>query len=364
MSRKRQAISMRLCWNAPTIQKTKSTKLEGKWQASCLWSNPKLAWKKARWLEAGLKGHCECPKTTLIKDAKGSKASNNCEAADNASKHFQKGHNRSNAPVDFSVLKEIEQRQTLDKLDKEPTMLEIIKAIVKVVRSDGAPGESGMIRKCLKHCSGETIKATQEVIKACWNDEQENPQWRVASLAVTHKGKGVHKDLNNQQDLNNHQGVALQDLMLQLLSSILSKRLLDGPITLHGTQTQFRLQTKDTSPSLANSSIWDHCSPKTWNTRTTTLMADKSIKQRHKFENSPTHQPNQPTKKVRQTCTKRLKITKDWPDHLAFSSTCALCKLVSRASLRATANTHKLAEAHPRCTVTSSKSPQPETKSP
>jgi hypothetical protein len=101
-------------------------------------------------------------------------------------------------------------------------MLEIIKAIVKVVRSDAAPEESGVIGKCLKHCSGETIKATHEVIKARWNDEEENPQWRVASLAVRHKGKGVHKDLNNQQDLNNHQGVALQDLMSQFLSSILS----------------------------------------------------------------------------------------------------------------------------------------------
>jgi hypothetical protein len=81
------------------------------------------------------------------------------------------------------------------------------------------------------------IKAVHEVIKAGWNDEQENPQWRVASLTVTHKGKGDHKDLNN------HQGVALQDLMSRLLSSILSEWLLDGPIALHGTQAQFGLQT-------------------------------------------------------------------------------------------------------------------------
>jgi hypothetical protein len=52
----------------------------------------------------------------------------------------------------------------------------------------------------------------------------------------SHK-KGDHKDLNN------HQGVALQDLMSRLLSSILSKRPLDGPIALCGTQTQFGSQT-------------------------------------------------------------------------------------------------------------------------
>jgi hypothetical protein len=115
-------------------------------------------------------------------------------------------------------------------------MLGIIKAI-KVMRSDAAPGESKVIGKCLKHCSKETIEATHEVIEACWNDEQEILQWRVASLTVACKEKGDHKDLNN------HQGVTLQDLMLQPLSSILSKRLLDGPIAPHGTPAQFGLQT-------------------------------------------------------------------------------------------------------------------------
>jgi hypothetical protein len=52
-------------------------------------------------------------------------------------KHFQKACNRSDAPVDFSGLEEIEQRQTLDKLDEEPIMLNIIKAI-KVMRSYAA----------------------------------------------------------------------------------------------------------------------------------------------------------------------------------------------------------------------------------
>jgi hypothetical protein len=67
-------------------------------------------------------------------------------------------HNRSTAPVDFSVLEEIEQQQTLNKLNKEPTMLEIIKAI-KVMRSNAAPGESGVIGKCLKDCSSQRKKS-------------------------------------------------------------------------------------------------------------------------------------------------------------------------------------------------------------
>jgi hypothetical protein len=137
-------------------------------------------------------GHHKCPKTTRFKDTEGGEASNDCEEADNASKHFRKVYNRSDAPVDFSALEEIEQREILDKLDEEPTMLEIVKAI-KVMRSDVAPGESGVIGKCLKHCSGETIEAIHEVIKAYWNYEQENPQWKVASLSIIYKGREDHK---------------------------------------------------------------------------------------------------------------------------------------------------------------------------
>jgi hypothetical protein len=198
--------------------------------------NPKLAWKRVRELEAGLTGHHKCPKATRFKDAEGNEASNDCEEADNASRHFKKVYNRSDAPVDFSVLEDIEQRQTLDKLDEEPTVLEIVQAI-KVMRSDAAPGESGVIGKCLKHCSGDAIEAVHKVIVAYWNDETENPQWKTASLSIIYKGKGDHKDLNN------HRGVALQDLMSRLLSSILSRRLLEGPIALYGTQAQFGSQT-------------------------------------------------------------------------------------------------------------------------
>jgi exonuclease III len=198
--------------------------------------NPKLAWKRVRELEAGLTGHHKCPKTTRFKNTEGNEASNDCEEADNASEHFKKVYNRSDAPVDFSVLQDIEQRQTLIELDDEPTVLEIVQAI-KVMRSDAAPGKSGVIGKCLKHCSGEAITAIHEVITAYWRDEQVNPQWQIASLSIIYKGKG------DQKNLNNHRGVALQDLMSRLLSSILSRRLLDGPIALYGTQAQFGSQT-------------------------------------------------------------------------------------------------------------------------
>ena len=69
-----------------------------------------------------------------------------------------------------SLLKEIKQRQTFDKLDEEPSMLEIIKA-VKVMRSDVAPGESRVIEKCLNHCFRGTIDVIHKNIKAYWNDE-------------------------------------------------------------------------------------------------------------------------------------------------------------------------------------------------
>jgi exonuclease III len=197
--------------------------------------NPKLTWKQVRVLEAGLTGHHRKPRTKRYMDENGIEATNDEEDADNASKHFRKVYNRDDAPVDFSVLDSVEQREMLTELERPPEMDELIRA-VKAMRGEAAPGESGVVGRCLKHCSAEALESILEVLTKFWNAEQDNVQWHTASLTIIYKGKG------KQGDLNNFRGVALQDMMARIMSAIISKRLLDGPIAKYGIQAQFGSQ--------------------------------------------------------------------------------------------------------------------------
>jgi hypothetical protein len=109
-------------------------------------------------------------------------------------------------------------------------VLEIIKAI-KVMRSDAAPRELGVIGKCLKHCSRETVEAAHEVIRARWNDEQENLQRRMASLTVACKGRATPNISTTTKELHSK--------ITPLLHFV---EMVAGPIALCGTQARFGLQ--------------------------------------------------------------------------------------------------------------------------
>jgi hypothetical protein len=104
------------------------------------------------------------------------------------------------------------------------------------MRGEAAPGELGVVGRCLKHCSAETLESMLETLTKFWNGEQDNAQWHTASLTIICKGKG------KQEDLNNFRGVALQDMMARIMSATISKRLLDGPVAKHGIQAQFGSQ--------------------------------------------------------------------------------------------------------------------------
>jgi exonuclease III len=204
-------------------------------QSTIMARNPKRTWKQVRVLEAGLTGHHKQARTKRYVNTSGVEAMNDREDVENASEHFQKVYNRDDAPVDFSVLEDIKQREMLPELEREPEMLELVSAI-KAMRGEAAPGESGVVGNCLKHCSAEALESILGVLTRFWNGEQDNHQWHLASLCIIYKGKGK---LN---DLNNFRGVALQDMMARLISAIISKRLLDGPIAKYGIQAQFGSQ--------------------------------------------------------------------------------------------------------------------------
>jgi hypothetical protein len=82
--------------------------------------NPKHTSKQVRVLEAGLTGHHKKPRTKRCMDGSGTEATNDKEDVENASNHFWKACNRDDAPVDFSVLDSVEQREMLPELERPP----------------------------------------------------------------------------------------------------------------------------------------------------------------------------------------------------------------------------------------------------
>ena len=59
----------------------------------------------------------------------GTEATNDSEDTVNPSKHFQKIYNWDDAPVDFSVLDNVKQREIITELEREPEMVELIRAV-------------------------------------------------------------------------------------------------------------------------------------------------------------------------------------------------------------------------------------------
>ena len=58
-------------------------------------------------------------------------------------------------------------------------MAELIIA-VKVTRGEAAPDESGVVGRCLKHCSAEKLESILGVFTTFWEAEQDKPQWHTA----------------------------------------------------------------------------------------------------------------------------------------------------------------------------------------
>ena len=162
--------------------------------------NPRGTWKQVRVLEAELTGHHKQARTKRYVNEGGVEAANGMEDAENASKHFRKVYYRDDAPVDLSVLEEdSKQQEMLPELERELEMLELVRAI-KAMRGEAAPGESGVVGNCLKHCSVETLESVLKVLTCFWKGEQDNHhQWHLASLSIMYKGKGKMNDLNNFQ---------------------------------------------------------------------------------------------------------------------------------------------------------------------
>jgi hypothetical protein len=43
----------------------------------------------------------------------------------------------------------------------------------------------------------EALESMLEMLAKFWGGEQDNPQWQIALLSITHKGKGKQGNLND-----------------------------------------------------------------------------------------------------------------------------------------------------------------------
>lgn len=196
--------------------------------------NAKDTWAAIKTLQKGPNAHHRPPDRPRMKLPNGSLAANDEEDADVLAPHFHRVYNRTDAPVDFTVLDEVEQRPTVGNIDHEPTFEEL-KDAIKKMRHDKAPGPSGVTSEALKALPDSALTKVHEIITAFWRAEIDYEEWHCATLSLIYKGKG------EQTNPNNYRGVCLRDMLARVLSSILSTRLLTV-IKEHGVEYQFGSQ--------------------------------------------------------------------------------------------------------------------------
>jgi hypothetical protein len=149
----------------------------------------------------------------------GDTARTNKESLRIAKEHFTKVYNRDDAPVDFSVLEDIDQWRTIWRLADPPTMKEMITGIQSMANNK-APGASGIPAEALKALPPDALEVLHSLIAQFWRGTRDTyEEWQTALLTILYKGK------KDRKDLNNHRGIVLQDAFARLLSVIISKRL-------------------------------------------------------------------------------------------------------------------------------------------
>ena len=195
--------------------------------------NPKRAWEVIREIQQGLQGHHRDAQIMKMRLENGNLACSDEENADVFEPHSFKVYNRTDAPVDTSVLQNIQQRPMKHHLNNPPTRLEISKHIEKAGQ-DKAGGESGITGRALKALGAVSTQTIHELFTNFWNDTADYEEWHEAILKWLPK-KG---DLSQA---NNWRGICLGDALARIFSSILTARL-NQVIKTEGIENQFGSQ--------------------------------------------------------------------------------------------------------------------------
>ena len=167
----------------------------------------KDSWRLIRRLQKGSFAHHTQQINNVFRDPDtGTIANNNRDCIPIMHKYWTRLFNRTDAPVDFSVLDEITQRPTEHDLDSPPTFSEMTDTL-KQLANNKAPGESGIPIEALKALPEEGLQLLHNLLCRYWNtDNLHFEEWQTALLRIIYKNKG------DQKDLINYRGIVLQDV--------------------------------------------------------------------------------------------------------------------------------------------------------
>ena len=149
--------------------------------------------------------------------------------------HFDKIFNGQSPDVDVqSMLDDIKQRPTFQKLGLPPTLEEIETSIIADMANEKAPGASGANANALKNLSTNAVKTLHQILVNAHNGINDPEEWHIANL------KSLFKR-GDSSDPSNWRGRCPKDMTARIMSAAPNKRLLKI-LEEHGVETQRGLQ--------------------------------------------------------------------------------------------------------------------------
>lgn len=123
------------------------------------------------------------------------------------------------SPIDYSILEELPNRQTIQDLDHHPTFLEVLAAIKSLKKNYKSPGNDGIPAELLKQDGYLCTRMIHQYILQVWELECVPQQWRDANIVTLYKNKGEKSICSNSR------GISLLAIAGNVLAKIMNENL-------------------------------------------------------------------------------------------------------------------------------------------
>lgn len=117
-----------------------------------------------------------------------------------------------------SALDVIDSLPIMEKLDTEPTLAELSKAINSLACGK-APGNDGIPPDLIRHCKSTLLQPLFNILCQCWREGGVPQDMRDAKIVTLYKNKG------DRSDCNNYRGISLLCIVGKLYARVLLARL-------------------------------------------------------------------------------------------------------------------------------------------
>ena len=149
-----------------------------------------------------------------VKDRDGNILASENEKLKRWKEHFEMILNRPEPTIPT----DIPEAESDIEIDLDPPTLQEVKAAIKSMKNDKAPGVDGVTAEMLKIDEEETPRLLTEIFEQIWNSEELPESWKIGLIVKLPK-KG---DLTN---CNNWRGITLLSLTSKVFSKVIQTRL-------------------------------------------------------------------------------------------------------------------------------------------